>query len=75
MIDQDSLEAKFVRIGARLKLSDGDRPAQPASCRAARSGSTSRPTATASSSRSGAYRRPTPRSTSWTCSPPTATCC
>ena len=24
MIDQDSLEAKFVRIGARLKLSDGD---------------------------------------------------
>ena len=27
MIDHDSLKSKFVRIGARLKLSDGDRPA------------------------------------------------
>ena len=74
MIDRDSLEAKFVRIGARLKLSEGTGRAI-ASRRAARSGWTSSPTATARSSRSGGGPEMTPGSRCWTCSPPTATCC
>ena len=74
MIDQDSLQARFERIGARLKLSDGtDRRSRVGS--RARCHSTSGPTATASSSRSGGGQPTTPGSRCWTSSRPTATCC